>query len=81
MSKSQILLLALSTRADKFEGVRKTIEFSDIITKISNPPCDSSLNMVGGYNTNIKNNVKNNVKNNIKNNLKTKYILRKINNH
>lgn len=48
LSRSQVLLLALSTRPDKFEGVKKTIEFSNIITQISNLPCTKG--QIGGYN-------------------------------
>jgi hypothetical protein len=48
LSKSQILLLALTTREDKYEGVKKTIEFSDIITQISNPSCSSEITQQGG---------------------------------
>jgi hypothetical protein len=78
ISKSQILLLALSTRADKFEGVRKTIEFSDIITKISNASCRSASKVLSGGGTHLGiNNSSNNIKK--KNYQKTKYVLTKLN--
>ena len=41
------LLLALSTRADKLEGVEKTLEFANIITQITNQECGADI-MVGG---------------------------------
>ena len=40
LSKSLTLLLALSTRIDKVEGVEKTLQFANIITQISNQPCE-----------------------------------------
>jgi len=39
ISKCMTLLLALSTRYDKLEGVTKTFEFADILTQITNPSC------------------------------------------
>ena len=47
LSKSLTLLLALSTRADKLEGVEKTLEFANIITQITNQECGADI-MVGG---------------------------------
>ena len=39
LSKCMTLLLALSTRYDKLEGVKKTFDFANILTQITNPPC------------------------------------------
>jgi hypothetical protein len=47
VSKNITLLLALSTRKDKVQGTKKTLEFADLISQISNPTCDTNI-MSGG---------------------------------
>ena len=49
LSKSLTLLLALSTRADKLEGVEKTLEFANIITQITNQECSADIMVGGGH--------------------------------
>ena len=55
LSKSLTLILALSTRTDKVEGVEKTLEFANIITQISNEACGNN-DMSGGGKLRIKKN-------------------------
>ena len=55
LSKSLTLLLALSTRSDKYDGVRKTLEFADLITQISNQSCGAKQDtQIGGTKTKSK---------------------------
>jgi hypothetical protein len=53
LSKCMTLLLALSTRYDKLEGVEKTFQFADILTQITNPPCIDFKQSGGGIEINL----------------------------